>query len=196
MHDHPRTARGGAIRLAACTVLAVAIVAAGAAAFGRRAEVRLLVREGKPREVAECMVQLRQSWGECEVGMFTGTYPAAWDSVPQLVPVRDAVRRVRAAGGRWTFADEVHGRSWRVCAALPGRTPRCSTDVRTASAVAFGEPAPRKRTPAVLAVSPARRRLCTPAALASLRRRTREAGDGRARAALAERMRACGATAA
>ncbi|HEX8693677.1 MAG TPA: hypothetical protein VF746_14740, partial [Longimicrobium sp.] len=156
----------------------------------------LLVAEGKPREVAECMVHLRHSWGECEVGMFTGTYPTAWDSVPALMPVRDAVRRVREAGGRWSFADPVHGRSWSVCAELPGRPARCSSDVRSAAALAFGSPAPAARTPAVLAISPARRRLCSGAALASLRRRAADAGDASARADLAARARACGVPAA
>ena len=159
-----------------------------------RRDALLLVEEGKPREVAECMVQIRHSWGECEVGMFTGTYPAAWDSAPSLVPVRDAVRRVHTAGGRWAFAHTVRGRSWSVCAALPGQPQRCSTDVQTAAALAFGDSVPGQRTPPVQAISPARRRLCTVAALASLRRRAAGAGGAAERAELAERTRACGVT--
>ena len=114
--------------------------------------------------------------------------------MPDLVPVRDAVRRVHAAGGSWTFTHTVRGRSWSVCATLPGQPPRCSTDVQTAAALAFGDPAPRDRTPAVQAVSPARRRLCAAAALTSLRRRAEGAGRTAERAELAERTRACGAT--
>jgi hypothetical protein len=194
MHDHMRTARRDAFLLVACLLPALAVLAAGAAAFGRGAEVRLLVEEGKPREVAECMVQIRHTWGECEVGMFTGTYPAEWDSAPELVKVRDAVRRVRAVGGSWAFAHAIGGRSWSVCAVLPGRAPRCSTDVQSAAALAFGEPTRGEKSPGVLAVSPARRRLCTAGALASLRRRAAGARGAAAQAELAERTRACGAT--
>jgi hypothetical protein len=194
MHDHMRTARRDAFLLAACLVAVMAILAPAAAAFGRGAEVRMLVREGKPHEVAECMVQLRLTWGECEVGMFTGTYPAAWDSAPELVQVRDAVRRVRAAGGRWAFADSVRGRPWSVCAVLARRAPRCSTDVESAAALAFGDPARGKSTPGVLAVSPARRRVCTAAALATLRKRAAGGGGQALHAELAERARACGAS--
>lgn len=190
MHDRLRTARRDAFLLSAAVLLALAVAAVGAATFGRRAEVRLLVAEGKPREVAECMVQIRHAWGECELGIFTGTYPAAWDSVPELVEVRDAVGRVRGAGGRWTFADPVQGRSWSVCAVLPGHPPRCAADVRTAAALAFGRPAPRSRALAVLAASPTQRRLCSSATLAALRRRASR-GASAARADLAERTRAC-----
>ena len=195
MNDQMRTARRDAFLLAACLLPALAVLAAGAAAFGRGAEVRLLVAEGKPREVAECMVQIRHTWGECEVGMFTGTYPAAWDSAPELMKVRDAVHRVRAAGGAWTFAHSVRGRAWSVCAALPGNAPSCSTDVQSAAALAFGDGVRGEQTPGVLVVSPARRRLCTAAALASLRKRAAGSHAKAERDELAERTRACGTTA-
>lgn len=188
MYDQPRAQRAHAIILAVCIAVALVLLGAGAAALGHRAEVRVLVAEGKPRPVADCMVRLRQTWGECEVGMFTGTYPAAWDSVPDLARVRDAVHRVRAHGGRWTFGNAAPGGAWSVCAELPGRPPRCATDVRSASALAFGGRAPQR--PPVQAISPARRRACTGAALASLRRRA--AKDAAARTDLAERARACG----
>jgi hypothetical protein len=140
MH-HLRISRGTAVRSAASVSVALVLFLA-AAAVHHPVEVRLLVDEGKPREVAECMVLLRQSVGECELGMFTGTYPAAWDTVQELVPVRDAVLRVRDKGGLWSFADVVDGHAWRVCAALPNRPRRCASDVRAASALAFGEAEP------------------------------------------------------
>lgn len=79
--------------------------------------------------------------------MFTGTYPAAWDSVPELVRVRDAVRAVRVRGGRWSFTDSLSGGAGRVCALLPGRAPACGTNVRAALLQALeprkGSPSPR-----------------------------------------------------
>lgn len=137
MSDH-RTARTGAFRTSTSLLLVLAVLALAAAAAGPHLEVRRLVAEGRPRAVAECMVQLRSSQGQCEIGMFTGTYPPAFDSVPELVRVRDAVAGLRARGGRWSFADSVRGRPWRVCAELPGHPARCATDVRAALALAEG----------------------------------------------------------
>ena len=51
--------------------------------------------------------------------MFTGTYPAAWDSVPELRAVRDAVRELRRRGGQWSFADYHFGTALSVCASCP-----------------------------------------------------------------------------
>ena len=188
-----RTAPRDGVLLAALTGLLLVAALCTAAVTGHRAEIQVLVREGKPREVAECMVQLRHSWGECEIGMFTGTYPAAWDSVADLVPVRDAVRALRARGGEWTFANHVSGRPWSVCAGLPGRAPACATNVRSALRVALGEAA-AAGSPS-LAVAPDTRRLCSSAAAAALRRRAAD-GDAlvraEARRRLASRASACG----
>jgi hypothetical protein len=180
--------------LLACTVAVVGSLAV----WGQRVEVRMLVAEGKPLAVAECMVQLRQSWGECEVGMFTGTYLAAWDSLPELRAVRDAVAGLRRRGGEWTFASHHRGRAWQVCASLPAREPVCAVNVQTAISLALGEPVPP--TTALAAMSPGSRRLCTGAAAAELRRALQAARSAsqanRARAALQAQAHACGTAAA
>lgn len=176
-------------------LLSTLAITGAAVTLGPRLEVGILVSEGKPRAVAECMVQLRQSWGQCEVGMFTGTYLAQWDSTPELRAVRDAVADLRRRGGEWSFAHHRRGLPWSVCATLPGAEAACSVNVQSALSLALGEPAPG--APPVYALSPASRRRCTAHAAAAVR----QAMDGdappreaaRTRSRLARQARACGA---
>lgn len=184
--------------IGAFLLICITAAAGSLTIWGQRLEVGMLVTEGKPREVAECMVQLRQSWGECEVGMFTGTYLARWDSVPELRAVRDAVAALRRRGGEWSFANHHRGQAWSVCASLPARKPVCAVNVQTALSLALGEPVPP--TAAIAAMSPASRRACTGRAAAALRRsldaaRSPAQADS-ARHALRTQTRACGNVAA
>lgn len=145
-------ARKGRILLLLIAAFVLGIIAL-AAVTSNEVQIRVLLKEGKPRAVAECMAQLGASWSECEVGMFTGTYPAAWDSVPELVRVRDAVRALRTRGGAWSFADTVSGRAMSVCATLPGRSPICASNVQAALHLSLQ---PTEVPAHALAASPAR----------------------------------------
>lgn len=165
MPNEPRARKP--LLIGALLLLTALAISGAVLTIGPRLEVGILVSEGKPREVAECMVHLRQSWGQCEVGMFTGTYPARWDSVPELRAVRDAVAGLRRRSGEWSFADHRLGAPWTVCANLPGRRPACSVNVQSAFALALGDPAPTA-APA-FALSPASRRSCPPTAAAKAR---------------------------
>lgn len=190
----PTFARPRRQLLIAGLLLSTLAITGAVVALGPRLEAGILVSEGKPRAVAECMVQLRQSWGQCEVGMFTGTYLTQWDTVPELRAVRDAVLDLPRRGREWSFAHHHRGLPWSVCANLPGAGAACSVNVQSALSFALGEPAPGSSP--VYTLSPASRRSCTAHAAAAVRQGV--AGEGtagqaaRTHSRLARQARACG----
>ena len=124
MQDPHTPARRFARRLAfACSPVLVLCLGAAAAP---ELSIRELQHAGVPRAVAECMYQAGAARGSCEVGMFTGTYPDAFDRDRDLAAIRDAVRSVPARGGRWIISGAI------VCADVPHHPRRCAPDVTRA----------------------------------------------------------------
>ena len=121
--------------IAALALIALVMLASTAFGVAPQLKLRRTVAEGTPRQVGQCMLQTGSSQGTCELGIFTGTYPESFDTVPALRRVRDAVRAVRKNGGRWTLAE-----GGRVCAEVPGSRGGCAGDVLSALSVS-GAPA-------------------------------------------------------
>jgi hypothetical protein len=132
-------------------VMTLALIGLATEATAHTRQVRSITRTGTPVQIAECMVQLGASRGECEVGTFTGTYPASWDSVPELMPVRDAVHGLTRLGGRWSFEAADGGTGTLTCAALPGQPRVCAEDAQTTLALAVDRSAPGEGARARLA---------------------------------------------
>jgi hypothetical protein len=86
--------------IAALALIALVMLTCTAFGVAPQLKLRRMVAEGTPRQVGQCMLQTGSSQGTCELGIFTGTYPESFDTVPALRRVRDAVRAVRKSGGR------------------------------------------------------------------------------------------------